>query len=555
MARRIRWQIVIAVISSLLITGLLGRLALLNSSVASPLVGGAYVESVIGAPVEINPLLNDPLADPAGRSVAALLFDGLVTIGADGLPEPALATSWTVDPDGEVYTFVLRRNVLWHDGQPFTADDVLFTLRAIQSPDFTGDPLLAQLWRNVQVDRLDAATLRIRLDAPYAPFLALARVPILPAHSLAGFPIATWPTLAFARQPIGTGPFQLTELNNAHALLQANSTYYRGRPFIDSVELRFIDTAQAAIAALMRGETLALGTAGVGDLRQVTLPTNVDRVRVPLDEYAVLTFNLRRAPLDRQPLRLALAQGLDKDLLVSDAVGVEGQRLDTPILPGWWAYDPAATWYAYDTAEATKLLGELGYTLGADGMLTRDGQPLVLPLITDNEAGRLAAARSLARQWGAIGVKVEIEQLDRDELLRRLRSHDFTLALHAWARLGPDPDVYDLWHSDRAESGLNYAGLRDATIDDVLAAARTESELATRSDDYAVFQKRWIELVPSITLYQPRYSFVADRRLGGLGFGGDMEGSQQLLVGREDRYRNVVRWFLNSSREIRGDLR
>ena len=116
MARRIRWQIVIATFSGLLIVGLLSRVALMNTAVSSPLTGGTYVEAIIGVPSQPIPLLNDPLLDPAGRDLAALLFDGLTRIGIDGLPEPALAESWQVDPGGEVYIFNLRRDVTWHDG-------------------------------------------------------------------------------------------------------------------------------------------------------------------------------------------------------------------------------------------------------------------------------------------------------------------------------------------------------------------------------------------------------------------------------------------------------
>jgi peptide/nickel transport system substrate-binding protein len=100
MARRIRWQIVIAVLSALLVGGLLGRLALSTASVASPLAGGSYVEALVGGPQTPLPLLNDPVADPVGRDMIALLYDGLLRIGADGLIEPGLALGYELDPTG-----------------------------------------------------------------------------------------------------------------------------------------------------------------------------------------------------------------------------------------------------------------------------------------------------------------------------------------------------------------------------------------------------------------------------------------------------------------------
>src|SRR5262245_61401772 len=111
----------------------MGYLAVTTAAVPRPLAGGGYVEGLVGTPQQLNPLVSDPARDPAAADVRALLFDGLMRIGADGLPEPALAQSWEVDDSGQVYTFTLRTDVTWHDGAPLVADDALFTLRAIQN--------------------------------------------------------------------------------------------------------------------------------------------------------------------------------------------------------------------------------------------------------------------------------------------------------------------------------------------------------------------------------------------------------------------------------------
>ncbi len=555
MARRIRWQIVIATFSGLLIVGLLSRVALMNTAVSSPLTGGTYVEAIIGVPSQPIPLLNDPLLDPAGRDLAALLFDGLTRIGIDGLPEPALAESWQVDPGGEVYIFNLRRDVTWHDGAPFTATDVIFTLQTIQEASFTGDAALANLWRNVLVDRLDDYTIRCTLSAPYAPFLSAVRVPIMPAHLLGNISIDQWSTSPYAQQLVGTGPYQLEELALDRAILTANDTYFQRRPFIDRIELRFIETPEAALSALARDDVQALGFSITPTLGQVALPRTVRPMTVPLDGYTLVTFNLRNPPLDDQALRQALAGSLNKDTLIEQVLGGQVARIDTPILPGWWAYDPSVAWYDYDPAMAAQVLDEQGYVADADGMRMYEGAVLALPLITDSDPGRVATAEYLARQWTALGIQVEVEVLESAELRQRLRDHDFALALHSWSRLGADPDVFALWHSSQASSGLNYAGLRDETIDRVLVSARTELDLGARNSDYRTFQERWVQVVPAIILYQPLYTFATSEQLGGSGLDGRDIDSPLLLIGREDRYRNITRWFVESSRELRGTLR
>lgn len=557
MARRIRWQIVVAVVGSLVVVALLTQLAISTAARVDPLPGGSYTEAIISPPQQLIPLLNDPLNDPGGRAIGSLLFDGLTRIGLDGLPEGALATRWEVDNSGEVYLFTLRSDVTWHDGTPFSADDVLFTIRTIQNNQI-GDAAQQALWQSVLVDRIDDTTVRFTLDAPYAPFVTAARVPILPAHLLGDVDPADWADSDFARQPVGTGPYQMGEWDDTRLTLQANPDYFGGRPFMDTIAFRPIETPQVAFSQLAGNEIQAfgVGAAVAPEIGQVSLPPATQRLTLPLDEYVILTFNLREAPLDSQAFRQTLARGLDKSTLIEQVYGGQLVPVATPILPGWWAYDPAVSWYAPNPVLAAQELNDLGYQMNADGVLERQGEPLTLPLITDGDPGRLAAAGEIVRQWGELGIVVELEQLEPAELRERLHERDFLLALHGWARLGPDPDPFGLWHSSQAEAGLNYAGLRDDAIDAMLTSGRVNQEIAVRSEDYADFQRRWIELAPSITLYQPLYTFVTDETVGGIGFSQqEILTNRLMLFGREDRYRNITGWFVNSAREIRGNLR
>lgn len=551
MARRIRWQLVIAAFSSLLIAGLLGRLALRTTSLDSPLAGGVLIEAVVGAPQSLIPLLNDPVADPVGRDLISLVFDGLVRIGADGLIEPALA-SYQVDSSGTTYIFTLRRDAFWHDGQPVTAADVVFTLRTLQLLEQPGDPGLAEAWVPQLIDRIDDYTVRVTLAEPLAAFPSLARVPILPAHLLAGTPPVDWPALPFARQPVGTGPFRLNELRDDGAILSANEAYFNGRPYLDQFEVRFLASPEAAQAALVRGSVTLYGERLALGATIPELPAALQSYVVPLDEYATLSFNLRTAPFAEQPLRVALAHGLNKDALIEGVLGGNAAPLDTPILPGSWAFDPEVGWYPPDLATAERLLGELGWSPGADGVRTRDGQALRFDLLVDAEPRRRAAAAEVARQWAELGVAVAVIELSGPDLQTRLRAGEFTAALHGWSRVGADPDAFALWHS---QSPLNYAGLDDEQVDTLLVAARQESELAARSADYAEFQRRWVELVPAISLYQPLYVVSADRQIGGLGLAEPVSAMSQLLFGPEDRYRSVGRWYTDSYREIQGEVR
>jgi peptide/nickel transport system substrate-binding protein len=567
-ARRIRWQILIAAISSVLVLGLMSYLAVTTAAVPRPLSGGAYVEGVVGVPQQLNPLLSDPARDPVAADIRALLFDGLMRIGADGRPKLALAEAWDVDDAGLAYTFTLRNDVTWHDGTPLTADDALFTLRAIQMRGFAGDPTIGAIWRDLLIDKVGERSIRCTLAAPFAPFLSLVTFPILPAHLLGELQPEQWAGAAYSLKPIGTGPYRLADINGERALLDANPRYFGGRPFVDTIELRFFANPQAMRMAFNRGEIQGLGSIGTSELAQINLPRGFTRHTLPLDSAVQLAFNLRSGLLADVGLRRALAGGLDKKELITRILDGQVSQLDTPILAGWLPDSPTPNIDPPDLQRTGDALTALGYTLGSDGVRMRGSQPLALPLITSGEADRVAAANEIARQWGLLGVRVDVQTLDADTLRQRLADHDFTMALYGLQRLGADPDVYEQWHSSQADRGNNYTGLQDEQIDELLFSARRDinPDSTLRAASYEAFQRRWIELAPSIMLYQPLFVYIATSDLEGLGFetpsavtpsaGGTSNiTTNQLLVGREGRFRNVVQWFIRSAREIHGELR
>jgi peptide/nickel transport system substrate-binding protein len=553
MARRIRWQIAIALLGIGFIVGLFGRLAMLSASTNNPAPGGTYREAVVGSPLMPIPLLNDPINDPVGRTLISLLFEGLTRIGADGLIEPALAEGYTVDGSGEIYTFTLRPGLRWHDGTPLTADDVVFTLRTLQTLDAAGEPAVASFWRTTLIERVDTRTVRFTLPGPFAPFPALARVPILPAHLLRDLPPTEWSTGEFGQRLIGSGPFRLSELRPDGAILTANPTYYNGRPFLDAIELRFFNTYEAAIAALSRGEVIGLAERWGSNLQAVDLPGEEQRIVLPLDEYTQLTFNLRLPLFQEIPLRRALALGLNRDALIETVIKGLAQPIDTPLLPNSWADDPTIRQMPFDPVTAAERLAEIDFEPGDDGIRQRGRQRLSFTLLVDQDERRLAVANAIAEQWRTIGVEVTVEAVDSVTLTNRLSQGDFMAAIHTWTRIGPDLDPYSLWHSSQANGGLNYAGLNDSRIDTLLEQARAESELVARAEFYHTFQQRWLELSPAITLYQPLYVIVTTTNIQGRAFANPDLGPH-ILFGVEDRFRDVYRWFVNSFRRLEGDL-
>ncbi|MBC8161329.1 MAG: peptide ABC transporter substrate-binding protein, partial [Roseiflexaceae bacterium] len=386
MARRIRWQILIAAVTAALVLGLMTYLTLTTAAVATPLAGGVFTEYETSAPRQLNPLVSNSVSDPVAADVQALIFDGLMRIGSDGLPEPALAQAWPqIEQDGTVYTFALRPDVRWHDGQPLSVDDVLFTLRAVQSPGFVGDQQTGSVWRNVLLERLDDTTFRATLPAPLASFLSYATFPILPVHVLGELDPAQWSSAAFNAQPIGTGPYQLSgPLGADRVLLTANQRYFGGRPYLDSIEMRFEQNPQDALTDMSRGGAVGIGWNATADQSRLNTPRNAARHSIPLAAYTTLSFNTRIAPLSDLGLRRALALATDRTAIIQQVLAEAAQPLDTPLLPGWWASDPLALDAVTDAVAAGETLASLGFEVGGDGLRARDGQPLALTIRADD---------------------------------------------------------------------------------------------------------------------------------------------------------------------------
>lgn len=556
MSRRIRFQIVIAVVSSLLVLGLMSYLAVSRAAVSRPTAGGTYIEGVIGTPTTLNPLVSDTSKDLAAADVHALVFDGLVRIGLDGMPEPSLAESWDIDATGTVYTFTLRSDVTWHDGQPFGVDDVLFTLRAVQGPAYTGSPSVATVWRTVLVERAGERSVRCRLQAAFAPFLKFATVPMLPAHMLSEIPPEQWASSPFSLKPVGTGPYRVTSATAEGVELQANAAYYLGRPLIETISLRYYPDESQAFAALTRGDISGMAFAGTGSLGSYNVPRGFVRRAVPIDAYTVLTFNLRNAPFDDVTFRRLLVQAIDREDMLQRVLPGQVSRIDTPVMPGLWAADATAVWYIPGKERAASGLETLGYVAGADGIRAKGDVRLDFELLVDGATDRNTVASDIVAQLAQVGIRVTVVQLDGDELQKRLESGEFVMALHGWQHLGADPDVYELWHSSQISLGRNYAGLQDTIIDDTLSLARIENNPETRAQLYSEFQHRWVDLAPSIIMYQPLEVYATTRDLGGTAISRrtDIPGTINLMVGRESRFRNVVHWFVTRSQEISGDL-
>jgi peptide/nickel transport system substrate-binding protein len=533
------WPVLLTLVAGV---GVLFALAYLPSDEegeALPDRSGSYIEGVAGAPSNVNPLVAS--SNEADRDLVSLVFSSLVRLGPAGAVQPDLALEVPrVTPDGLSYVFQLRPGLTWHDGEPLDAADVIFTVRTIQQPQFAGDPNLAELFRDVEIEAQNEETVVMTLAQPYAPFLAhLAGVGILPEHLLRGDTSGEIIESTFGQQPVGSGPFRLSSLSPQSAVLRPFGNYHEGTPFLDRLELRFYSDDSALLNALRNGEIEgALFRPGLDGEALSYLEGEAALTRRTLHgtPMTVVYLNAEVPVFESGRVRLALQHALDVEALIAGTLGGQALPLDSPIPRDLWAYVAMPEAYAYDPDLAASLLDEEGWVIGPQGR-EKDGQLLQFSLAASDDPQQVAVAQELARQWAALGIQVTVQVsgasqfVDGVLLPRRFESALVTVDP------GPDPDTYPLWHSSQAlGEGRNLSGFSNSQVDELLENGRLTTSPTQRADGYRLFQEIFASELPAVLLYTPTYQYVTPAGLQGL--------SPGLLFTTSSRFSDVFAWFV-----------
>lgn len=517
---------------------------LLRSAILAPekpRPGGQYTEGVVGPVGSLNPLFAQE--DDNAHEIDALLFEPLVQLTPSGRVEPRLAAQWEVSADQRSYTLNLRPTARWSDGSPVSADDVLFTIRTIQDPQFRGR-LLSASWKDMTATAVDAHHVRFTLPGRNASFLAtLGQLDILPAHLLGGTPLSALETGPFGAHPVGSGPFRLAERTGDRVTLEVNPFSWR-RPWLARIVLRSFANEDAALEALKRGQVDAVGNLSPGAAAQARQDQHVAVYSVATYRYAQLLFNLKPevSLFQDRRVRKAIAMSVDKKAIMGDIMGGEARPADGPVPRAIsWAMDGAPPGPPYDPAQAAKLLDEAGWVLNGTTRV-RDGSPFRFELVAGRDLPYERVARKVAADLAQVGIQVVVTAVPGSVLLRDfLNPRSFQMALTALDN-GPDPDVYPFWHSTQTHAGgLNFVSMkRNVFIDKDLEDGRASLSLNERAKAYNDLQQLFVQEVPAVYLYSPTFVFAIDRRIRGVRLDSAVEPSE--------RYARVSDWYIEVGR-------
>jgi len=486
------------------------------ASSAAPATGDSLVEGTIGEASTLIPLL---ATDSASHAVAGQIYNGLVKYDKNLNIVGDLAESFDISRDGLTITFHLRRGVKWHDGAPLTARDVLYTYQVTIDPKTP--TAYAEDFKQVKsIAAPDSYTIRVTYDSPFAPALASWGVSILPAHLLEGKDITTSP---LARKPVGTGPYRFKEwVSGQKIVLEANSDYFEGRPYIDRFIYRIIPDSSTMYMELKAGTIDLMTLTPVQYARQTaakSFTSRFNKYRYPSSSYLYIGYNLRHPLFGDKRIRQAMTAAINKDELIQGVLFGMGQRSVGPIVPGRWAYNPAVKDIGYDPKRAAELLADAGWKeKNNDGILVKDGKPFKFTILTNQgNQQRLMTAQIIQQRLRLVGIDVKIRVVEWAAFLKEfVNKGNFEVVLLAWS-ISQDPDMYDIWHSSKNKPGeLNFIGFNNPEVDRLLIEGRSTFEIEKRKKAYFRIQEILADEQPYTFLYVPDALPVVSARIRGV---------------------------------------
>ncbi|MBV9544171.1 MAG: ABC transporter substrate-binding protein [Chloroflexi bacterium] len=477
--------------------------------------GGRIVIGTLGEAQSINPLLAN---ETEGQWRDKLLFEEFVELDLETLtPQPNIAKQWTISPDGTEYTFAMRDDVKFSDGQPLTASDVSFTLHGILSKDvasilvprfngikgasayYSGE---AQTITGVQV--VDDHTLKIVLDQPNAGFLANLRwLRPLPSHLLQGKDLKNDP---FFQKPVGAGPFVFNSWTNGQDFTaDRNPNYWEaGKPHLDGFIHRVIADSQTLVIALqtaqIEGSEYALPTQAdqlkaTGNLTVMVKPQGVD--------VNGWSFGQKNNPaLKDARVRRAIAMALDTNRFSTDFLLGLGKPAKSPIPAGSWAYDASLQPIPFDPAQAKQLLQDAGVSNLQVRLTTNAGNHFREDWVTFTQ-------QSLAD----IGITAQPDVKEWTQVVQDGTDGTFELICPTFAPVLVDPD--ELYISLYSTSPRNVLGYSNPQMDQLLDQGRREIDQAKRTQIYSQVQQLILQDVPVFYAWdRPFVSVVSSKYTG-----------------------------------------
>lgn len=466
-----------------------------------PTSGDAIVVGSIGDATTLIPII---ASDSASHDICGLVYNGLVKYDQDLNIVGELAEGWEIKEGGLVIIFYLRKNIRWHDGKPFTAEDVKFTYEKLIDPEVR-TPYSGDFLKIKSLEIQDPYTVKVNYKEPFSPALSSWGMWIMPKHILKDEDLNI---TSYGRHPIGTGPYKFLRWKTAERIdLVANEDYFEGRPRIDRYIYRIIpDTATMFLELQAEGVDM-MGLSPLQYRRQTDnrfFRVHYNRFRYPSFGYTYLGYNLLDDRFKDKKVREALNLAVDKQELIDGILMGLGRVCTGPFVPESWAYNKEVEPSPYNPQKAKQMLAEAGWgDTDGDGWLDKNGKIFEFTILTNqgNDLRRWAT-EIIQRRLAEVGVKVKPKIVEWSVFITEfINKKRFEAVLLGWG-LSRDPDGYDIWHSSKTKEGeFNFISYKNEEIDRLIEEGRRTFDQDRRARIYQKVHRILYEEQPYMFLW------------------------------------------------------
>jgi peptide/nickel transport system substrate-binding protein len=445
-------------------------------------------------------------SDSAAERVRQLVFNGLTRKDEKFDPVPDLAERFVSSPDYKTFTFHLRPNVKFHNGEKLSAADVKYTFDTMMAKGF-------QSAKKAEIAR-DLGSIELGQDPHTVLFHCNNPCPGLPNTILPIGIIPAGTTDQQAKRPIGTGPFKFEGyIEDQEVTLTAFDEYFEGRPSINRLMIKIIPDNSTRESELRKGSVdLAINA----DFDPVTVEglRRAGGLKVEVIDgtnIAHLGINLQDPVLKDQRVRQALAYAIDREAIIRDVLRGQGRAAQSILPPSQWAFEPAVAKYEHDPERARKLLDEAGKA-------GKDGQPRIkLSLKTSTLSIARKIGETLQEQMRGVGVELELQPLERQKLQQDMSDGNFQLYLNILVGGNQSTDIFKFVYSSQSipPNGQNRSRYNNLRVDKLLDEAQLASA-ERRKEIFSQIQKILAEELPQIYLWYPATVIVHRDRVSGV---------------------------------------
>jgi peptide/nickel transport system substrate-binding protein len=482
--------------------------------------GGDFSEATLGKVNSMNPLY---AATSSEKTLAKLLFANLVSPDASGRMKGELARKVEMDETGKIWTVTLRDKLVWADGEPITADDIIYTINLIT--DTTAKTTVSADFSKVKLEKIDDKSVKFTLPSTYIDFTDSLEFPLVPSHILKDISPALVYESEFSKNPIGSGPFKLNAMQASTVMdshmqtiyLNRNEKYFLGDTMLSTFTLKTYEKIDDIIDAMKSADVMA--TAELGAEVFDDMPVSVNR-RVSAINGGVFAFlNTEVDHLKNIKVRQAIQMGVNMDA-VREGID-EALALNYPILEEQESDLEYPELPKYDIDAAKKLLEEAKYSYDDDGnLLDSENNRVQLTIAVAKRDTITGVAERYVNELKKLGFEAILSIFDEtmvaeDFFATVVRPRDFDILIYE-IDLGVSADPFVYYSSTQAsESGWNFSNYKNGLADDALLSAHTTTDRKLRKTKYESFLKYWKNDVPAIGIYRStlNYYFARNRRI------------------------------------------